>query len=200
MEGPGCFNTRQAYSLEGANMTPTPEYRVLYLLSASDLDRFWSKVKKTDGCWLWTDVLQANGYGSIGVGGRSGKKLLAHRISYEISHGPIPEGLQIDHLCRVRNCVNPSHLEAVTNRVNGLRGESFCAHHARKTHCPNGHAYDTENTIEKKNGSRACRACTKVWNAKAKMRIRHPERLTTAMVQRGEAIQPLLNVIFEGDL
>ena len=74
--------------------------------------RFWAKVNKTDTCWLWT-ASTLNGYGQIKAGGRFGKILLAHRVAYEMLVGPIPEGLQLDHLCRVTLCVNPKHLEPV---------------------------------------------------------------------------------------
>jgi hypothetical protein len=92
-------------------------------------DRFWAKVKKDGpvpgyapqlgGCWLWTGAKHALGYGQQRIDWRI---VPAHRFSYELLVGPIPEGLQIDHLCRVPSCVRPSHLEPVTHRENGLRG------------------------------------------------------------------------------
>src|SRR3990167_10748674 len=121
----------------------------------SPQDRFFTFVKKTPGCWLWTGALKENGYGAFGVNYRSG---YAHRFSYENFRGPIPHGLTIDHLCRVRNCVNPSHLEAVTIGVNTLRGNSVSAKCARKTHCPNGHPYDGVNTYRCRR-RRQCRIC-----------------------------------------
>ncbi len=101
-----------------------------------------------DGCWLWTSTLNVHGYGQLSRLMPDGKWRMkrAHRISYEIHIGPIPDGLQLDHLCRVRNCINPSHLEPVTNRENSLRGAGFCAENAAKTHCPAGHEYNEENT------------------------------------------------------
>ena len=84
---------------------------------------------------------------------------LAHRFAYETFVGPIPEGLTIDHLCRIRHCVNPEHLEAVTDRVNILRGEGISAQHARATHCPQGHPYDLINTYVAPDGDRDCRDC-----------------------------------------
>lgn len=82
-------------------------------------ERFWTKVVKTDTCWLWTGHLNSKGYGQLNVG----KRLpMAHRLSYEWAVGEIPTGLVIDHLCRVRNCVNPDHLEPVTTAVNNARG------------------------------------------------------------------------------
>ncbi len=122
-------------------------------------ERFWAKVQKTDTCWLWTAGL-AHGYGSFRLIDRA---VYAHRMAYELMVGPIPEGLHLDHLCRVTNCVNPEHLEPVTCRENNLRGISPAAVNAAKTHCPQGHQYSAENTYENPNsGRRLCRACQRV--------------------------------------
>lgn len=115
------------------------------------------------GCWLWSGSCDRGGYGQITV---NGKHLRAHRVAYEAFVGPIPDGLQLDHLCRVRACVNPEHLEPVTARVNALRGESFSAVNAAKTHCKNGHALDAANTYIRPSGNRSCRMC----NAEAQRR------------------------------
>jgi len=88
-----------------------------------------------------------------------GKNKVAHRISYELLKGDIPEGLDLDHLCRNRGCVNPDHLEPVTRKENLLRGNTIPAKHARKTHCPQGHEYTKGNTFISKSGSRHCRKC-----------------------------------------
>lgn len=80
--------------------------------------RFWVKVEKTESCWNWTGGKISTGYGSIGLGAPSRKTALAHRISYELCIGPIPEGLVIDHTCGNRGCVNPGHLQAVTQKQN----------------------------------------------------------------------------------
>jgi hypothetical protein len=83
------------------------------------LERFWAKVDKTDTCWLWTGYVHPKGYGRFYPGGGRGTQIVyAHRFSFELAHGPMPEGMEADHLCRVRHCVNPEHLEAVTRRVN----------------------------------------------------------------------------------
>jgi hypothetical protein len=118
------------------------------------MKRFWDNVAKTETCWLW---LGARG-GHYGSYYSDGKSVLAHRFAYEALVGPIPDGLQIDHLCRVRLCVNPAHLEPVTQRENILRGTGPTAVNARKTHCPKGHQYDEGNTRWYKN-KRWCRAC-----------------------------------------
>lgn len=88
-------------------------------ITGDDTKRFWSKVEKTDTCWLWRGFTTKKGYGHFALG-RGYKQ--AHRHSYELLVGKIPSHLQIDHLCRVRNCVNPDHLEPVTSRENALRG------------------------------------------------------------------------------
>jgi hypothetical protein len=97
-----------------------------------------------NGCWLWQGAPGSTGYG---VFYWRRKPISAHRVAYTIYKGEIPQGLEIDHLCRVRLCVNPEHLEAVTHQVNILRGETFAAKNARKAYCPHGHAYDAANTL-----------------------------------------------------
>ena len=103
------------------------------------------------GCWLWTAHVDRLGYGHVTRGGQNQR---VHRVMYELAKGPIPEGLTIDHLCRVRSCVNPEHMEPVTQRVNVLRGEANAAKNARKTHCQNGHEFEVME-----NGWRYCRSC-----------------------------------------
>jgi len=112
-----------------------------------------------EACWPWVGSINPYGYGQARVGSRAAgtsRMVGAHRAMYEVAVGPIPDGLQLDHLCRVRHCVNPLHLEPVTKYVNGIRGESFSAINARKTHCPRGHPYDSRNVS---NGGRMCSCC-----------------------------------------
>lgn len=119
--------------------------------------RFINKVKvDARGCWIWLGVVDRHGYGKFRLNGRMEK---AHRAAYVIRYGAIPAGLEIDHVCRVRRCVNPEHLRAVTKRENTLIGESPPAVNARKVRCVNGHPFDDRNTYIAPNGVRQCRAC-----------------------------------------
>jgi hypothetical protein len=132
-----------------------------------DLERFLAKVvKKPNGCWEWKATIDKDGYGSFwdGTYTQSGRhrKARAHRWSYEHYRGLIPPDLMIDHLCRNRACVNPEHLEAITGRVNILRGESPYARRARSTSCIQGHTFDAANTRYRKNGTRQCRRCSAI--------------------------------------
>lgn len=103
--------------------------------------RFWAKVEKTESCWLWMARVNNHGYGEINPGQRSGPPRLAHRLSYELIVGPIPEGFVLDHLCRTPRCVNPAHLEPVTHAENVRRGLSA----QLKSQCPRGHALRAPN-------------------------------------------------------
>lgn len=121
------------------------------------LERFIQKLHiETDGCWRWTGSLDRKGYGGFNP---VGVRVQAHRWAYEQFVGSIPDGLQLDHLCRKPACVNPAHLEPVTPRENSLRGEGFAAIRALVTMCPKGHPYDEVNTYVCPNGTRSCRAC-----------------------------------------
>lgn len=111
------------------------------------------------GCWEWTLRTNNKGYGLIRISGENQISTYAHRVSYVVFKGPVPDGKQIDHLCRNRICVNPDHLEAVTAQVNVLRGNTVSAVNAAKTHCVHGHAFDPDNTKFDKRGRRSCRQC-----------------------------------------
>lgn len=128
-------------------------------------DRFWPHVDQDGpgGCWLWTGSKTPSGYGLARAESGSSRRTGAHRMAYELLVGPIPEGLQLDHLCCNPSCVNPDHLEPVTARVNSLRSTSPPAANEVKTHCVNGHEFTPENTGRRANGNRRCRACGRDW-------------------------------------
>ncbi len=130
-------------------------------------DRIVDKIQpQPDGCWLWTGELTRNGYGRERIEPRAGsRRVVAHRLVYELLVGPIPEGLQLDHLCRNRACVNPEHMEPVTGRINTLRSTGPSAINASKTACVNGHALDERNTYVRPDGTgRHCKACARERN------------------------------------
>lgn len=118
-------------------------------LKATD---WWSRVDTSnDGCWLWKQSVGSHGYGQTwdGISVR-----LAHRVAWELSNGPIPKGMTVDHICRVRRCCNPLHLRLLSNEENGADNGN-----KRKTHCPQGHPYAGENLYVAPKGDRRCRIC-----------------------------------------
>ncbi|HJT99697.1 MAG TPA: HNH endonuclease signature motif containing protein [Actinomycetes bacterium] len=131
-------------------------------------DRFWKKVNREGPvpehrpelgpCWLWTGATALSGYGRFTLGGAHGPIVQAHRFAYELLVGPIPAGLELDHLCAMPPCVNPAHAEPVTGAENNRRSRSRSAENLRKTHCPQGHPYDQANTYWYR-GHRHCRTC-----------------------------------------
>jgi hypothetical protein len=118
-------------------------------------ERFWAKVTggNVDTCWEWTASKARGGYGRLNINGRTA---LAHRWAYEHLIAPIPQGLDLDHLCRNRACVNPWHLDPVTRGVNLRRGQHW---ESAKTHCHHGHPFTEENTYLTPAGHRECREC-----------------------------------------
>lgn len=129
--------------------------------------RFWGKVEKTKGCWIWKGGL-SQGYGRLQIGSRkdgSRRKVLAHRIAYELMIGDIPKGKELDHLCRNRACVRPEHLEPVIKKINILRGIGMGAQNAQKKFCKHGHEFTKDNTYFLKRG-RECKKCHKAWQKK----------------------------------
>lgn len=149
-------------------------------------ERFESKVERNGPvpearpdlgpCWIWPEIVSTNGgYGRFWDGERT---VTTHRWSYERFVGPIPDGLQLDHLCRVRACCNPTHLEPVTQLVNIRRSPRI-----KPTHCPQGHEYTPETSRTKKTGSRSCVICS---NARRRAR-RAAQRAERRYEPEGEA-------------
>lgn len=128
------------------------------------IDRLMKHSKSEGGCLIWTGRLR-NGYGQMRIGSRGADRrtVSTHRWHWEYVNGPVPDGFELDHLCRVRSCLELSHLEPVTRRVNIIRGvgvRNGAKYQLSKTHCPSGHEYSPENTwIRKQNGARVCRQC-----------------------------------------
>jgi hypothetical protein len=155
-------------SFGNPSLGPPPSHPLLHRQVSA---RFWPKVDRRSPaeCWEWTAARFVRGdrnygpqYGAFSVGGRMRQ---AHRVAYELTVGPIPAGMTLDHLCRNKGCVNPHHLEPVTNRENILRGDGETARNARKTHCKRGHEFTTENTyIVPSSGGRVCRTCRDAYN------------------------------------
>lgn len=125
-------------------------------------NRIENKINKQgpNGCWLWMGTIGNLGYGKTEI---KGKTCLVHRVVYQHLVGPIPDGLQLDHLCRTRSCVNPKHLEAVTCKTNIQRGNTGKDNqHKGKTHCKHGHLFDEANTRINSKGFRFCIECNKI--------------------------------------
>jgi transposase len=143
------------------------------------LGRFMSKIdhSRADGCWVWTGGISSTGYGSFGVQGR---RYLAHRAMFALWYGSTAE--ELDHICRVRRCVNPEHLEPVSHWENNARGESPSAYLLRATHCKYGHPWTPENIGAGVNGTRRCLTCHRQAEA-ARNRAKREMRLKVLNVQ-----------------
>lgn len=124
-------------------------------LTSSDIERFWSWVNKTDTCWLWTGSLNNKGYGNFSLNRKTTK---VHRISFFLANGFLKSGLEINHLCQIKSCVNPDHLEEVTSK------ENIRYSRKRRSHCLRGHKLSMDNTLVRvrKDGTvgRECRECS----------------------------------------
>lgn len=126
----------------------------------------WAKttVNPETGCWEWQGWRNHAGYARAKFAGET-QVLRLHRRTYAAVHGEIPDGMTIDHLCRVRHCINPVHLEAVSQRENALRGNTVNAANLAKTHCLRDHPFDEQNTYRYPDGRRGCRACMAIARA-----------------------------------
>jgi hypothetical protein len=134
------------------------------------------------GCLLWLGSVNANGYARI-ERTATRRAQQAHRVAWEIVNGRVPDGLVLDHLCRVRCCINPKHLEPVTDTENKLRGAGWTAQNARKAFCHAGHPLSGENLRINARGARLCKACLLEHNAKR--RVRDPKTGPYVSVARG---------------
>lgn len=136
--------------------------------------RFLPKVRVTlGGCWLWLAATQSTKWGEYGAFWDGEKLQRAHRVAYKLFRGELPDDLHLDHTCRNTLCVNPWHLEAVTKKVNTLRGMSPAALHARQTHCFRGHPFDVANTYWAKGRhgpQRQCRVCRALYQQQLRRR------------------------------
>lgn len=130
--------------------------------------RFWAKVETTGVCWLWTGYTNRGGYGVI----YAGAMVPAHRFAYELLVGPIPDGLVIDHLCRTKACVNPDHLEPVTQGENVRRGLGAGSQYQPKSDCVNGHPFTDDNTVIAHNGQQRCLKCRAAEQARRQQRFK----------------------------
>lgn len=142
--------------------------REVRMMTRATAERFWEKVDFGVDCWKWDAYCDPEGYGRFMLGSRN---VYSHRFAYEFCVGIIPRNKQIDHLCRVRHCVNPDHLEVVTQRENILRGKGITAQAAKAANCPHGHEYNAENTIIRNQGWRQCRTCKRASDAKRRVLV-----------------------------
>lgn len=151
-------------------------------MSTEMLDRLRRHVSiDANGCWNWTGTKSPKGYALTQVDGVSKR---AHRVIYELTNGPVPTGLQLDHLCRNRGCVNPDHLEPVTGKVNVLRGVGVTAQNAKKTHCHRGHPLSGDNIYPRSNGGREC------WECKIQQRLKLSEAQRRALISARDTGSP----------
>lgn len=132
-------------------------------LTPDQESRFWSRVRKGEGCWIWLLTLDKDGYGRFALTRHDPHR--AHRVSYRIARGPIPENQELDHLCRNRACVRPDHLEAVTSYLNTMRGRTKASANAAKTHCSKGHLLVKEY-VGKSGLQRKCKECPAVFQCR----------------------------------
>jgi hypothetical protein len=159
MVQPRCISREARYCSRNCHtISMRPSDSEWQSLHQVELDFFWSRIDKTESCWIWTGAIIRPDipYGRLRI---DGALVLAHRFSYQLHKGPIPDGLILDHLCRNPRCVKPDHLEPVTILENNLRGNLAHARRNPPTHCPHGHLYTPETSIYEPGGTRICRIC-----------------------------------------
>lgn len=154
-------------------------------------ERFWAKVDTAGDCWNWIGVKYPNGYGQLNVGGRM---TLAHRIAFRLANGSLPDGLDIDHICRNRACVRASHLQAISHRENVRRGAIpgiMRARHASVIQCPAGHPYDEANTYRHLQQGYVARSCLTCKRERGKARTLKVQAARAAATDMRVATEPL---------
>lgn len=182
MRSPCAIDGCESPSKGGGGMCSKHYYRAKRgqpLTQERDLpaeERFWLQVDrhgpvpdyapKLGPCWIWRGKTKSDGsYGVFSLG--DDRRRRVHILAYTWANGPVPDGLVLDHLCRVTLCVNPAHLEPVTRRENTLRGVNPPATNAAKTHCLRGHPFSGDNVYIGANGGRYCRECNRIRARKA---------------------------------
>lgn len=134
-------------------------FKPIPVLTPRQDEKFWKRVDASGDCWEWIGVIDRGGYGTFSLGATTGSRL-AHRVVWGVLAGYLSTDLEVDHLCFNRRCVNPDHLEPVTHEENQRRKRwNPWLNKTYRTRCPQGHAYDVENTRIRANGTRTCRAC-----------------------------------------
>jgi hypothetical protein len=166
-------------------VTESQAFVLLMLANSHDRDLKYARGLLTrvlvdeSGCWLWAGSMTPNGYGKFYMGGRSKSGYRqpegSHRASYRLFVGPIPDGLELDHLCKTTRCANPLHLEAVDHRTNLMRSTGMAARYAAQTHCKRGHLKCPENTYYRNGKPQGCRICQAI-REKARTERRRQER------------------------
>ena len=146
---------------------------------ANTLEDFWrfasaagplpSVCPQLGRCWKWKGAINSHGYGTMRL---NGKSVGAHQIAYKLQRGEVPVGLELDHICRNRACVNPYHLEAVSPKINKLRGAGIASINHNKTHCKHGHPFSGDNLMLRKNRGRDCRTCHRMQGRIAAKKLR----------------------------
>jgi hypothetical protein len=172
---PGCGKTHHAHGYCNGHAKNWQRHGVAVLPKPTLIERVMAKVEKEteppayrpdlDPCWIWTRYRMRHGYGQVNRGNGLGTALV-HVVTYEHEVGPVPNGLELDHLCRVTACCNPAHLEPVTHAENMRRGVAVQRRRetaAAKTHCPSGHPYSGNNLRITPNGTRRCKTCQREW-------------------------------------